>query len=145
MNNTVASKVKAKQLLLFDEQYVHAMRLFTQETLRSTKEKNHFESADNIYYIAECLLQLRRLDKVEKVLNKCADFIKLHNRNISIAFKNLQGKYFMEKGKYTACVDLLLPIKNTIQSFLIQARSEYLKKSGLRVIIQTPCYKRLME
>ena len=111
MNNTVASKVKAKQLLLFDEQYVHAMRLFTQETLRSTKEKNHFESADNIYYIAECLLQLRRLDKVEKVLNKCADFIKLHNRNISIAFKNLQGKYLIEKGKYTACVDLLLPIK----------------------------------
>ena len=107
VNNTVASKVKAKQLLLFDEQYVHAMRLFTQETLRSTKEKNHFESADNIYYIAECLLQLRRLDKVEKVLNKCADFIKLHNRNISIAFKNLQGKYLIEKGKYTACVDLL--------------------------------------
>ncbi len=100
-------KEKAITLLVYNEQIIAALKLFTVEVATSKKNKDLKEMSDNIYWIAECLFQLKKFTHLEAVLKKTELLSKQNNLVAYSKLKTIEGKYLIEKGKYDDCILLL--------------------------------------
>ena len=101
-NESVISpqKEKAIRLLLYDEQTVSALKTFTQEITKSGQHKNTTETADNIYWISECLFRLKNLTFLDTLLQTGILFTQKNNADAFSKLKIIEGKSLIEKGKY---------------------------------------------
>ncbi|HQV78350.1 MAG TPA: CHAT domain-containing protein [Chitinophagales bacterium] len=104
---TFAGKEQSSRLLTVHEQTVPALKAFTQELNVAVKTKNQFEAANKIYWISECLFQLRELDALNAVLKYCTPFVQKNNEHAYVKLQIIYGKYLIEKANYKSCILVL--------------------------------------
>ncbi|MBK9792858.1 MAG: tetratricopeptide repeat protein [Sphingobacteriales bacterium] len=120
-NESVISpqKEKAIRLLLYDEQTVSALKTFTQEITKSGQQKNTTETADNIYWISECLFRLKKLTFLDTLLQTGILFTQKNNADAFSKLKIIEGKSLIEKGKYKECIRMLTELSTQIKDITL--------------------------
>lgn len=112
-------KEKAIRLLLYDEQTVSALKTFTQEITKSGQQKNTTETADNIYWISECLFRLKKLTFLDTLLQTGILFTQKNNADAFSKLKIIEGKSLIEKGKYKECIRMLTELSTQIKDITL--------------------------
>ena len=113
-NPASISKDQAKHLLIYEERPVSALRLLTKELNYNAAHFNDIELSENIYWIAECLLQLKKNSNLETIYIKCSNYVEQHNPEAGIKLQIVYGKYLIEMGKYNECVLLMTKLRNEV-------------------------------
>ncbi len=108
-----ASTHPAKNKLILEEQTVPALIQFTKDLQVSVAAKNNFKTAENIYWIAECFFQLRSLNELELVYQKCASFVQKYNADAGIQLNTTYGKLLIEKGWYEKSIQHLTKLSTS--------------------------------
>ncbi len=114
-NDMSAQKVKAIKLLVYDEQNVSALKIFTQEITESGQQKNAKETADNIYWISECLFRLKKFTFLDTLLQTGIPFTQNHKSDAFLKLKTIEAKYLIEKGNYKKAIQLLSELSSQIK------------------------------
>ncbi len=107
-----ASTKSAQDILLKDERAVTALRLFTQEILFHQKNNSYDTVAEDMYWISECLFQMKQYPALERVLQAAEPFAKRHNPDAYYKLLITASNYLIEKGEHDEAITLL----NSIQS-----------------------------
>ena len=110
-----AQKTKAIKLLIYEEQTVAALKIFTQEIRKSGQQKNTKETADNIYWISECLFRLKKLTFLDTLLQTGISFAQRHNADAFSRLKTIEGKYLIEAGKYYECIQMMTELSAEVK------------------------------
>ena len=95
---------EGKKLLLQDEKFVDALWVFIKELE---------EMAEDMYWIAECLFQLRKLEKLELVIKLSEEFmIREHLYNTYKRLMLTKSKYLIDIGESKKAIKILLATEN---------------------------------
>lgn len=114
-----------KNLLIKEEKFVEALQFFTNELIIATKNNDQSAKAENIYWMAECLFQLKNINALEKVIDIGDLFMK--NNKLNDWHRNLmltQSKYLIDIGKEKDAIQLLQQLnnRNNISDFILKQR-----------------------
>jgi CHAT domain-containing protein len=105
---------KGKRLLLNDEKFVDALRFFTTALGNATQLQNQKAEAENIYWIAECLFQMRSMNQLNEVLKAGEYFMQLNKNDSLYSYLILiKSKYLIDIGKNKEAIQLLLKTSKT--------------------------------
>lgn len=105
---------KGKRLLLNDEKFVDALRFFTTALENAAQLQNQKAKAENIYWIAECLFQMRAMKQLNEVL-KAGEYFMQRNKNDTLYsyLILIKSKYLIDIGKNKEAIQLLLKTSKT--------------------------------
>jgi len=116
---------EGKRLLLKDEKFIEALRFFTEAIKTATKNKQNDAVAENMYWIAECLFQVRQLKELAEVLEDGESFMLRNRQNSSYCnLMLIKAKYLIDIGKIKDANRLLskLEKENNSPSFIIKIK-----------------------
>lgn len=111
--NTANNIEYGKELLLKEECVVKALQFFTNELIIATKNNEQKSKAENIYWIAECLFQLKNIKAIEEVIAIGESFTK--KNKLTYWHKNLvltKSKYLIDIDNEKEAIRLLQQIEN---------------------------------
>jgi len=104
---------EGKKLLLQDEKFVDALWVFIKELETATKVNQKEEMAEDMYWISECLFQLRKLEKLELVIKLSEEFmIREHLYNTYKRLMLTKSKYLIDIGESKKAIKILLATEN---------------------------------
>lgn len=103
---------EGKRLLFIDEKFTDALSFFTKELRKARIRGDKKMVGENIYWIAECLFQIRKLKELDSVLKDGEIYMK--KEKLYKTYDNLlltRAKYLIDIGKNKEAIKLLKKIE----------------------------------
>lgn len=116
---------EGKNLLLVDEKFVEALKFFTKDLQQISDSRRKVEIAEDMYWISECLFQLRKIKQLEHVLKVSEEFMKRERQDSMYNWLMLtKSKYLIDIGNSKEALKLLLRFDsyNKSANFIIEKK-----------------------
>ncbi|MDB5228784.1 MAG: hypothetical protein JWN78_2977 [Bacteroidota bacterium] len=134
--NIISEDRSNAEKLFFNEKTIAALKLSTKDIYVASQNNDSTGVSDNIYWIAECLLQLKQYTQLEKVIAVGKEYTLRNNPEIYFKILLTDSKFLIEKGSYTKSIQqlntLLPPNKQQACEIFLVLADAYFRNGNLK-------------